>query len=82
MNKATPAERDYFVRIARANVALQDDEPPGSLEEMFDRLDRIRRELGALALPGILGGDDGDLDGHLRFLARQQVLLRRGTSRS
>jgi hypothetical protein len=78
MKKASQADRDYFARVARANLALAGNEPPGSLDEMFDRLDQIRRELGALAQPGIAGPDDGDLDGHLRFLARQRYVLNRG----
>ena len=78
MNKASQADREYFARVARANLVLGDDEPPSSLEEMFDRLDQIRHELGALAKPGIAGADDGDLEGHLRFLARQRYVLGRG----
>jgi hypothetical protein len=79
MKKASPADRDYFARLARANVLIQDEQVPQSLDEMFDRLEQIRRQLGAWARPGVQVEDDGDLDGHLRFLARQRIVLARGT---
>ncbi len=81
MAKASAADRNYFARIARTNLMLDSNCLPKSLDEMFDRLEAIRRQHGPLAQPGIAGGD-GDLDGHLRFLAHQRAVLRRGTHRS
>jgi hypothetical protein len=82
MAKASSADRDYFARIARANQQLPDDRVPASLEEMFDRLEAIRRTHGALARPGVDGSDRGDLDGHLRFLAHVRAVLRHGKKRA
>ena len=82
MKRASQADRDYFARVARANLLLLDEErPPNSLDEMFDRLELIRRQLGALAIPGIPAGesDDGDLGGHLHFLARMRSAPNRGS---
>jgi hypothetical protein len=81
MNKASQADRDYFARVSRANRLLDEDRVPQSLDEMLDRLERIRRELGDFAQPGILAEDEGDLEGHLRFLARIRRVLSRGTHR-
>jgi hypothetical protein len=81
VNKASQADRDYFARISRANRMLDDDRVPQSLDDMFDRLDCIRREHGRFAQPGILAEDEGDLEGHLRFLARIRSVLSRGTHR-
>ena len=78
MARASSADRDYFARIARQNREIQDERVPASLAEMFDRLERIRRSLGALAWPGAEGADEGDLPGHLAFLERQRTVGRRG----
>ena len=81
-HKASQANRDYFARVARANRLLEDDEVPASLDVMFDRLERIRRQLGVWSRPGITAENDGDLDGHLRFLARTRSVLARGKIRT
>ena len=85
MKHASEADRDYFARVARANLLLLDeDRPPDSLDEMFDRLERTRRQLGALAVPGIPAGasDDADLGGHLHFLARMRSAQNCGSHRT
>ena len=82
MTRASAADRDYFARIARANHALDDDRVPATLDEMFDRLDRIRRLHGSLAQPGIQGPQRDELDGQLQFLAHLHAVLRRGTNRA
>ena len=82
MTHASAADRDYFARVARANRTLGDDRAPTSLDDMFARLDRIRRLHGALAEPGVVGPGDGDLAGHLQFLANMRAVLRRGTNRA
>lgn len=74
MSKATAAERDYFARVARANAALDDDRPPASLAEMLERLEAMRRRLGALARPAGPGGEEADLDAHRAFLARLRAV--------
>ena len=80
--RASDSDRAHFRRIAEANAPLPDDVPPASLEEMFDRLDRIRRQLGAAARPGRTGEDDGDLESHLRYLAKRQEAGARGAKRA
>ncbi len=82
MKRASQADRDYFARIAAANAALDDGVVPQSLDEMFDRLDTIRRRLGPLAQPGITSPGDGDLVGHLNYLARMRAVGKRGTQRA
>jgi hypothetical protein len=81
MARASSTEREYFARIGRQNRALEDETPPASLAEMFDRLERIRRSHGSLAEPGAAGGDEGDLPGHLAFLERMRTVKRRGANR-
>jgi hypothetical protein len=78
MRKASQADRECFARVALANLAFEGEAPPASLEEAFDRLEHIRRSLGPPAKPGVPGDDEGDLEGHLRFLARQREVLSRG----
>jgi hypothetical protein len=81
MARATSSERDYFARVARQNRALGDECAPASLAEMFDRLEQIRRSVGALAFPGVAEAGDGDLAGHLAFLERVRAVERRGARR-
>ncbi len=81
-SRATTSERAYFDRIAEQNRSLSGDEVPGSLAEMFDRIEEIRRTLGALANPGIAGSDDGDLPSHLAFLERSKEIRRRAAERA
>jgi len=78
MARASSSDREYFARIARQNRALDDERPPSSLAEMFDRLDAMRRSLGGLARPGAAEPGDGDLPGHLAFLARVRAIERGG----
>ena len=63
---ASQTDRAYFARIAQANLRLEDEPVPRSLDEMFDRLDRIRQSLGAWALPGILSRNIPPLDNRPR----------------
>jgi hypothetical protein len=77
--RASKADRAYFARIARGNRAIVDERPPNSLDEMLDRLERIRRDLGAMARPGITADGDGDLASHLAFLERQHRIDGHGT---
>jgi hypothetical protein len=82
LERASSADREYLARIARQNLAIEDEAPPASLAEMLDRLETIRRLHGALARPGVRGSDDGDLPGHLAFLERIRTTARRGAKRS
>ena len=76
--RASPRDREHFRRIAEASGPLPEDAPPRSLVELFDRLDAIRRSLGAAALPGAAGEDEGELEAHLRVLRRGRELGARG----
>ena len=81
MNGASQADRDYFARIARANLLLADEVAPASLDEMFDRLERITREFGDLAQPGIAPADETSRHDHAHFLARMRSAATRATQR-
>jgi FAD/FMN-containing dehydrogenase len=81
-DKASRADHDYFRRIARLNATIDDDQVPASLDEMFDRLERIRQQHGSLAIPGVRHDGDGDLQSHLSFLAHQRRVLESGTHRA
>lgn len=87
---ASPSDRAYFARVAQANLLLNDETIPDSLDEMFDRLEHIRQTLGVWALPGIPPMERGDVtrdqdaaaqDSHLRFLTHVRRVLNRGTQR-
>lgn len=73
-HRATSDDHAYFRRVAVANARLEDDGPPASLDEMFERLERMEHRLGALgrAAVGADAGsiDDGDLASHLAYLER------------
>ncbi len=70
VHRAPPADRAYFRRVAAANARLDRDRPPGSLDEMFERLERMEQRLGALGQAGAAGSDDGDLASHLAYIER------------
>ena len=80
--RASAQDRAYFERIARQNRTLEDAQVPGSLSEMFDRLEHIRRTLGRLAVPGVEADDEGDLASHRAFLERVREIGRRGANRA
>jgi len=69
---ATAEEKAYFARIAEQNRRFS-DAPPKSLQEAFDRLDRMTVQLGSLAAAG-RSSDRGDLDSHLAYLERLRSL--------
>lgn len=68
--RASRADREHFRRIAEASGPLPEDAPPRSLDELFERLDAIRRTLGSAAEPGASGADEAELEAHLRVLRR------------
>ena len=84
MSHASKSDQAYFARVARENRMLADEIPPASLRETLARLDAIRRSLGPLALPGVIRpDDDGDLAGHLAYLAHiRAVMQRHGNERA
>lgn len=79
--RASRADRAHFERVAAASVALAEDEPPRSLAEVFDRLEAIRRTLGAAARPGLVGEDDSELEAHLRVFRLGREIGADGTRR-
>jgi hypothetical protein len=76
--RASETEIAHFRRVAAASGPLPEDAPPGSLAEMFDRLDAIRRTLGAAVQPGVAGEDEAELEGHLRVWRRTREIVARG----
>lgn len=77
--RASRDERAYFRRIAAQSAALDDETPPASLCEVFDRLAAIRARLGPLAEPGVAGDDESELRSHLRLLERWKEIRSHGT---
>lgn len=65
-------EKAYFQRVRDQNRSLK-DEPPGSLQEMFDRMAAFESALGELVSP-MKSSDKGDLDSHLSYLKRLRRL--------
>lgn len=80
-SRASAAERGHFARVGAASAALPDETPPRSLEEVFERLDAIRRALGAAARPGLAGEDASELEAHLRLRRRGREVEANGTHR-
>jgi hypothetical protein len=81
MARASGSDRDYFARVGAANRTLGGETAPGSLAEMFDRLEDIRRTCGRLAEPGAGDGGEGDWPSHLAFLERLRTIGRHGGAR-
>jgi hypothetical protein len=77
-DRASPADREHFRRIAEASGPLPEDAPPRSLLEMFERLEMIRRTLGAVTQPGVMGESEAELEAHLRVLRRGREIGARG----
>lgn len=69
MAPASPRERAYFARVAEQNRALESGASPTSLDEVFERLEAIRRQHGELVRPGVEGEGEGDLAEHRALLA-------------
>ena len=79
--RASASDRAHFDRVGAASAALPEDVPPRSLEEVFERLDAIRRTLGAAARPGLAGDDASELEAHLRLRQRGREIEANGTQR-
>jgi hypothetical protein len=77
--RASRRDREHFRRIGEASGPLPEDAPPGSLVELFERLDAIRRRLGEAAVPGVEGEDEAELEAHLRVLRRGREIGADGT---
>jgi hypothetical protein len=80
--RASAGDRRHFERVAEASGPLPDDAPPRSLEEVFERLDAVRRTLGAASRPGVAGEDESELEAHLRVLRRGREIGAGGAKRS
>lgn len=70
MHRASASDRDYFRRVAAANERLELPKPPGSLEEVFERLEYMEDRLGGLRHARGSDPGDGDLASHLAYLER------------
>jgi hypothetical protein len=74
--RATEAERAYWKKLDEANrLAEPEAPPPATLEEVFERMNAIRRRLGPLAEPGLLADDEAAMKENLeirdRFLRKE-----------
>jgi hypothetical protein len=79
--RADAADRGHFARVGAASAGLPDESPPGSLDEVFERLAAIRRTLGAAARPGVAGEDASELETHLHLRRRGREVEANGTQR-
>ena len=72
MTFATERDRAYFARIGRANLLLEESQPPTSLRESLARTEQLRTLSVRMGhAPNIsAAADEGDLDSHLAYLAR------------
>ena len=67
-------EKEYFRRVGEQNRLLTET-PPGSLQEMFDRMAAMEQALGEFVSPGQFSDSSkGDLDSHLSYLKRLRRL--------
>jgi len=80
--RASISDREHFRAVAAANTPLGDECLPSSLNEVFERLEALRRRLGPAATPGVPGEDESELSAHLWFLERREELRRRGAKRA
>jgi hypothetical protein len=80
--RISESDRAHFRAIGEVSGPLPEDGPPRSLAEMFERLDAIRRQLGAAARPGVAGEDESELEAHLRVLRRGREIRQRGENGS
>ena len=74
MKRASSSEQSYFHRIARQNRHLPVDRPPESLAEMFERMERLRQQMGELAEAARADTEAGDLKAHLNYLKRLRIV--------
>ena len=74
MKHASPSEQAYFRRVALQNHELADEQPPSSVDEMYARMELLKNQLGHLAKPGQSNSDAGDLNSHLEYLKRLQLV--------
>lgn len=80
--RPTAAEREHFSKIAKANAeAESESSPPGSLSEMFDRLEALHRTLGRFARAGLDGEDLSELESHVRVVRHLRSPDRGGSRR-
>lgn len=76
--RANDAERAYWRKLAEASDRLRDDESaPGSLREVFRRMEAIRARLGVLAEAGLPRDDEQALAESVRVHARWRAKERR-----
>lgn len=80
-SRATDTEKAYWEKVGAASALLESESAPAmSMQEVFERMESIRRRLGSLADPG-LAPDDDDLAiaDNLKIRARLLQRERRGT---
>jgi hypothetical protein len=73
--RATDTERAYWKKVADANAQLESDATPAtSMEEVFERMEDVRRRLGSLATAGLPPDDDLAIAENVRI--REHLLQR------
>lgn len=78
--RATDTEKAYWRKVGAANALLESESTPArSMQEVFERMESIRRRLGSLAIPGLPPDDDLAIAENLKIRARFLQKERRGT---
>ena len=78
--RSTDTEKAYWRKIGAANALLESESTPArSMQEVFERMESIRRRLGSLAIPGLPPDDDFAIAENLKIRARFLQKERHGT---
>ena len=78
--RATDTEKAYWRKVGAANALLGSAPTPArSMQEVFERMESIRRRLGSLAIPGLPPDDDFAIAENLKIRARFLQKERHGT---
>ena len=78
--RATDTEKAYWRKVGAANALLESESTPArAMQEVFERMESIRRRLGSLAIPGLPPDDDFAIAENLKIRARFLQKERHGT---
>ena len=77
--RASESEKAYWRKLASANARLDPvDPPPESMQDVFERMELIRRRLGRLCEPGLPPDDERAMAENREFRDRLLRKARRG----
>lgn len=78
--RASDAERAYFARLAASNAAVDDQQPPTSLQETLDRMAAVNALVRAIG-PADAEDESSDLASHLAFQDHIRTVTARRNAR-